>query len=81
MSGIDGSDQFGPRCHAIDLKSAGKTCREIERELNVHFATVSGWCKKYGKGESQEDKPRSGRPSVLDKVSKIVVAKSLTKKR
>ena len=81
MSGIGGSEQFGLRWQAIGLKSAGKTCRAIARELNVHFATVSGWCNKYDEGESQEDKPRSGRPSVLDRVSKIVIAKSLTKKR
>ena len=81
MSGIGGSEQFGLRWQAKGLKSAGKTCRETARELNVHFATVSCWCKEYAEGESLEDKPRSGRPSVLDRVSKIVVAKSLTKKR
>ena len=81
MSGIGGSEQFGLRWQAKGLKSAGKTCKAIARELNVHFATVSCWCKEYAEGESQENKPRSGRPSALDGVSKIVIAKSLTKKR
>ena len=81
MSGIGGSTQFGLRWRAIGLRTAGKTCREIAKELNVHFATVSRWCKKFDTGESLEDKPRSGRPTVLDRVSKIVLAKSLTKKR
>ena len=78
MSGIGGSTQFGLRWRAIGLRTAGKTCREIAKELNVHFATVSRWCKKFDTGESLEDKPRSGRPTVLDRVSKIVLAKSLT---
>ena len=34
MSGI------GLRWQAIGPKNAGKTCREISRELNVHFAMV-----------------------------------------
>lgn len=80
MSGIGGSAQFGLRWQAIGLRNAGKICREISRELNVHFTTVSRWCKKYDEGESLEDQPRSGRPSVLNRVSKIVIAKSLTKK-
>ena len=81
MSGIGGSAQFGLRWQAIGLRNAGKICREISRELNVHFTTVSRWCKKYDEGELLEDQPRSGRPSVLNRVSKIVIAKSLTKKR
>ena len=60
---------------------AGLTTRKVSENLGVSQSAVVKWMKKNRQGLSLKDKPKSGRPKRLDKVSKIVLAKSLTKKR
>ena len=60
MSGIGEFTEFGLCWEATGLKTAGKMCREIANDLNVYFAIVSHWCKKWRIGEYLESKPRSG---------------------
>ena len=67
--------------HAVGMVLAGLTTREAAKTLGVSKSAVAKWMKKHQQGQSLSDKPRSGRPKVLDRVSKIVIAKSLAKKR
>ena len=66
---------------AIGILLAGKTLREVEKMFEVTTRTVKRWWRKEKHGESQEDKKRTGRPKKLTRVAKIVIAKSLAKKR
>ena len=69
------------RGRAIGMVLAGLTTRKVSENLGVSQSAVVKWMKKNRQGLSLKDKPKSGRPKRLDKVSKIVLAKSLTKKR
>lgn len=69
------------RGKAVGMVTAGQTVRKVADEIGVHYSTVSRWCSKHKAGEPLSDKKRCGRPSVQTKVSKIVLSKSLTKKR
>jgi hypothetical protein len=45
--------------------------------MKIIFSPVKGWRKKRLSQKSLVDKKRSGRPSILRKVQKIVISKSL----
>ena len=81
MSEINRYQTLETRGHAVGMVLAGSTTREAAKALGVSQSAVAKWMKKHQQGQSVSDKPRSGRPKVLDRVSKIVIAKSLTKKR
>lgn len=81
MSGITRYQPLETRGQAVGMVMAGSTTREAAEALGVSQSAVAKWVKKSQQGQSLSDKPRSGRPKVLDRVSKIVIAKSLTKKR
>ena len=81
MSGIVGEDQLTLRGKAVGMMMAGLTTRQVAQELEVHFSSVSRWHHKHKSGKPLSDRKRSGRPTVQTKISKIVLAKSLTKKR
>lgn len=46
----------------------GKTFKEVAQTLSVDYNTVSNWCKSYNRDgiSCLHDKPRSGRPIVID---------------
>jgi transposase len=46
----------------------GKTFKEVSETLNVNYNTVSNWSKSYDRYgiKCLLDKPRSGRPIVID---------------
>ena len=81
MSGRGGAAQLGLRWKAVGLMTSGLTSRQVASRLGVHQSSVSRWFKKDKRGESLEDKKRSGRPSIHNKISKMVLSKSLTKRR
>ena len=81
MSGIGGKLTLEVKNKAIGLLLAGKTQREVAETFQVTTRTVKRWWRKEKHGESQEDKKRTGRPKKLTRVAKIVIAKSLAKKR
>ena len=81
MSEINRNQTLETRGLAVGMVLAGSTTREAAKAFGVSQSAVSKWMKKHQQGQSLSDKPRSGRPKVLDRVSKIVLAKSLTKKR
>ena len=79
MSEINRNQTLETRGLAVGMVLAGSTTREAAKAFGVSQSAVSKWMKKHQQGQSLSDKPRSGRPKVLDRVSKIVLAKSLTK--
>ena len=81
MSGKGGQDRINLRHQAMGMMMTGKSSREVGKVLGVDHSSVSRWYKRYQDGESLLDRKRSGRPTVQTKVSKLVLAKSLTKKR
>ena len=81
MSGKGCKDRINLRHQAIGMMMTGKSSREVGKVLGVDHSSVSRWYKRYQDGESLIDQKRSGRPTVETKVSKLVLAKSLTKKR
>ena len=80
MSEKPGRPTLEDRGKGVGMVLAGKTTRDVASLLQVSHSTVVRWMKKHKRGELLADKPRSGHPKVMSKVSKIVMAKSLTKK-
>ena len=81
MSDINHHHSLETRGKAVGMVLAGSTTREAAEALGVSQSAVTKWMKKSQQGLGLGDKKRSGRPRVFDKVSKIVIAKSLTKKK
>ena len=69
------------RARGVGMLEAGFTERQVAKTLNVGRSTVHRWSAKYKSGKSLEDAPRSGRPSKLHRVAKIVIAKAVGKRR
>ena len=53
------------RGQIVGMSNAGKSAREIGRELGISDSTVSYIIRRYKKTGSNENLPRSGRPSIL----------------
>ena len=69
------------RSKAIGMVEAGIPKKEVAKRLGVGYRSVRRWSLSNNLGISLETKKRSGRPPILDRVSKIVIAKSLGKRR
>ena len=69
------------RSKAIGMVEAGIPKKEVAKRLGVGYRSVRRWSLSINLGISLETKKRSGRPPILDRVSKIVIAKSLGKRR
>ena len=69
------------RHQAVGMILGGKSSREVAKALEVNQSSVVRWFQKHNSGEDLSDRKRSGRPTVMSKISKMVVSKSLTKKR
>ena len=60
---------------------AGQTQKTVAKRLSVSRQTVNRWWQKSKNEATMADRKRSGRPKKLTRVAKIVLAKSLTKKK
>ena len=69
------------RSKAIGMVELGISKKEVARRLNVGYRSVRKWQQLNISGKSLETKSRSGRPPILDRVSKIVISKFLGKRR
>ena len=69
------------RARAMDMLEVGKSMEEVARTLGKTTRTINNWWKRYKLNVSLQDKPRSGRPSSIERVAKIVISKSLRKMR
>ena len=67
------------RARAIGMLEAGKSQGEVSRTLGKITRTINNWWKRLKLKVSLQDKPRSGRPSSIKRVAKIVISKSLGK--
>lgn len=56
------------RAQALQMLDEGATKKAVEKQLNVSYPTVNSWAKKYKSDRLSflQDKPRSGRPRVID---------------
>ncbi|XP_014782746.1 histone-lysine N-methyltransferase SETMAR-like [Octopus bimaculoides] len=51
----------------LDAKAAAKAICDVEGEGTVAPRTAQKWFKRFNKGDfDPEDRPRSGRPAILD---------------
>ena len=74
MSGKGGQARSDLRNCAIDMILAGQTTRQVGECLDVHYSLVSRWFQEYWNKESLEDRKPSGRASVQNWISKMVIS-------
>ena len=64
------------RSRAIGMLQGGMAQGAVARETGLSRRTINKWWRIFFKGEKLTDKPRSGRPSRLNRMAKIVCAKA-----
>ena len=67
------------RYRAIGMLEGGTMQKEVAKCLGVSVPSVKRWWSSHKQGNSMMTKPRSGRPHILKRADKIVIAKSLGK--
>ena len=72
--------RFAVRERAIGMIEAGSTQKTVANTLGVTIRTVRNWCTRHRAGYLLDDKPRSGRPTKLSRVPKIIIRKSIGKR-
>ena len=80
MSNLMNPSSTVVRVKAIAMLEAWITQKYVARRLWKTIKTVNNWWRRNKRGESLIDKPRSGRPSSLTRVAKIVISKSVGKR-
>ena len=68
------------RSRSIGMIEAGMTQKSAATACGMNLRTVERWWQRHRHGCSLQDKPRSGRPSALTAVAKIVIRKSLDRR-
>ncbi|KAI6646929.1 hypothetical protein LOD99_9023 [Oopsacas minuta] len=71
--------RFSVRERAIGMIEAGSTQKSVASTLGATIRTVRNWCKRHRAGYLLDDKPRSGRPTKLSRIPKIIIRKSIGK--
>ena len=69
------------RNQAIGMLKAGSTQESVARQLGTTVRTVRRWWYREKSGISLENLQGWGRKTAIGKVAKIVIAKTLGKKR
>ena len=69
------------RSKAIGMVEGGLTQKQTADRLGIGERSVRRWWSFHKSGETMATKPRSGRPKILNRVSRIVIKKSLGKRR
>ena len=72
--------RFAVRERAIGMIEAGSTEKTVANTLGVTIRTVRNWCTRHRAGYFLDEKPRSGRPTKLSRVPKIIIRKSIGKR-
>ncbi len=65
------------RGQAVGMLQAGSTHALVAKAMKIIFSPVKGWWKKRLSQKFHVDEKRSGRPSILRKVQKMVISKSI----
>lgn len=71
---------LGERNQAIGMLQAGMTQRAVADRFGTSARTVRRWWQKFTAAGSVADRPRSGRPSTISTVTKIVLKKAAGKR-
>ena len=69
------------RAQAVGQVNAGMTCKQVARDMEIPYRTIQNWVLRNRRGESLRDKGSRGRKKTLSVRAKIVIAKSLGKRR
>ena len=69
------------RARAVGMLEAGKSQKEVARAVGVSIRTIKRWWRQYRTTGGIQKKKSSGRPKILSRIQKIVIAKSVGKKR
>lgn len=75
-----GTSRDSARARAIGMIEAGRTQGEVAKCMSLSRRTVNKWWRRFVTGQSLGDRPRSGRPSKVSRVAKIVCAKAANKR-
>jgi transposase len=65
------------RVRIVTLREQGLSLKDIEKKTGKHRFTISRICKSVQKTNSFKEKPRSGRPKLLDDRQKRILARIL----
>lgn len=65
------------RVQIVTLREQGLSLKEIEKKTGKHRFTISRICKSVQKTKSFKEKPRAGRPNILDDRKKRILARIL----
>ena len=69
----------GKRVQIVTLKNEGKSLREIAAKTGYTKRGIQKVCENVKETESFKDRPRSGRPKLLDDRDRRNIARSLAK--
>ena len=69
------------RSRAVGMVLAGMSHKDLAHTLNVCERSIRRWYRVHKSGATLQTKERSGRPPKFPRVAKIIIAKSLTKRR
>ena len=75
-----GTSRESVRERAIGMIGGGCTQRQVTERLSLALRTVNTWWRRFVQGERLGDRPRSGRPTKVSRVAKIVCAKAAQQK-
>ena len=68
------------RNRAIGMIEAGMSQSQVARKVSAHLRTVQRWWKQFKTHGTVADRPRSGRPTSLSMVAKLVMKKAVGKR-
>ena len=74
------NSKIGIRLRAVGMLESGISQEQIAKTLGVTARTIWNWKRRHEFGNSMDDKPRSGRPTKLTRVPKIIIKKSIGKR-
>ena len=69
------------RNQAIGMLSTGMTQKDVATKLQVSLRSIERWWRKQKLGKSQKTEARPGRNFSIQKAAKIIISKSLSKRR
>ena len=69
------------RSQAVGMLQAGSSQRFVSMKLGVNIRTIQRWWRLFKNGLSLENQGGRGRKSSVPKIAKIVITKSIDKKR
>ena len=81
MSGKEKEFSLEVRGRAMGMIEAGMKQKRVADTVGVSLRTLEYWWANYKKTGSVSKKKRTGRPKILGRIEKIIISKSVGKKR